>query len=93
MSNNNMFSEQSLKVFEKIFNSINRENMGYITREEFNRGLNDEEIGRNIRTFCELRGRPTYYLFDQGEFSKKDRMYLDDFIRLLTTLDKIKKDI
>jgi len=85
------YSENSLKIFEKIFDNIPKKNDKYLTRKEFNSVINNKEIGCDIIFFCKIAGKPIFFLFEQGDIKKEGKIFKDDFINLLAVQSKKKR--
>ena len=77
------FSEESKKIFEKMFDEIPKKN-DYITRKEFNNAIKNKKIGENIHFFCKVSGKPIFFIFDQCDKKKEGKIYKEDFVNLLS---------
>lgn len=85
----NTYSDESVKIFEKIFDNIPKKK-DYLTRKEFNVAIQNTKTGEDIIFFCKISGKPIFFLFDQADTKKTGKIYKEDFVNLLT-IQRVKK--
>ena len=85
----NTYSDESVKIFEKIFDDIPKKT-DYLTRKEFNAAIQNNKTGKDIIFFCAIAGKPIFFLFEQADTTKTGKIYKEEFVNLLT-IQRVKK--
>ena len=85
-----MVSPQTLKIsdncadfFKAMFDKVSHQKT-YITYQDFQEAL-FTQTGRDILFFCQLLGRPLFYLFEQVDIDQDGKISWEEFVKLLTT--------